>query len=241
MLIVNADDWGRSEIETNAALRCHERGAVTSVSAMVFMKDSDRAARVARDSGLSAGLHLNLTEEFTSTEIPGYLGEAHRRIARFLKCGKHAFLLYHPGLREEFRCVYQAQAEEFQRLYGEAPSHVDGHLHMHHCTNMMIDRLIPKGQRVRRNFSFCPGEKSLMNRTYRRVSDWWLGRRYQMTDFFFSLEWCLKSGTLSRVMELAETASVELMTHPVYSAEQAALTGEMFQRIGLGRQNNSLA
>jgi len=47
MLIVNADDWGRSLAETDAALRCLKRGRITSVSAMVFMQDFKRAARLA--------------------------------------------------------------------------------------------------------------------------------------------------------------------------------------------------
>jgi predicted glycoside hydrolase/deacetylase ChbG (UPF0249 family) len=37
MLIVNADDWGRSVAETDSALRCYQAGRITSVSAMVFM------------------------------------------------------------------------------------------------------------------------------------------------------------------------------------------------------------
>ena len=44
MLIINADDWGRSVAETNAALRCYEEARITSASAMVFMADSERAA-----------------------------------------------------------------------------------------------------------------------------------------------------------------------------------------------------
>jgi chitin disaccharide deacetylase len=234
MLIVNADDWGRSEAETNAALDCCERGTVTSASAMVFMKDCDRAATIARRAGVDVGLHLNLTEEFTSAETPACLREAHGRISRFLRRNKYALLLYHPGLRREFRYVYGAQADEFRRLYGVDPSHVDGHLHMHHCTNMLIGRVIPKGQRVRRNFSFWPGEKSVVNRTYRGLADQWLGRRYRLTDYFFSLESCLKTGTLSHVMNLAKTAIVELMTHPIHPIEHDFLIGEAFEDLMQG-------
>ncbi len=225
MLIVNADDWGRSCRETDAALACCKLGSVTSVSAMVFMKDSERAARIARENGVDVGLHINLTEEFTSGEVPAPLGKAHRRIARFLRRSKYALLLYHPGLRDEFRYVYEAQAGEFRRLFSMDPSHVDGHQHMHHCANMVIDQIIPKGQRVRRNFSFWPGEKGVVNRTYRRLVDKWLGQRYQLTDHFFSLESCLTTGRLSRVMELAKSANVELMTHPVFGVEYEFLTG----------------
>src|SRR5215831_8631232 len=140
MLIVNADDWGRSEAETNATLDCYRHGSVTSVSGMVFMKDSERAADIAKSAGFDVGLHLNLTEPFTSASVPPQIHVAQGRIAAFLTRSKYAFLFYHPGLRREFRVVYDAQAEEFRRLYGREPSHVDGHQHMHHCMNMMVDR-----------------------------------------------------------------------------------------------------
>ena len=59
MLIINADDWGRAVAETDAALRCYRAGRITSVSAMVFMHDSERAATLAKQEDLDAGLHLN--------------------------------------------------------------------------------------------------------------------------------------------------------------------------------------
>ena len=65
MLIINADDFGRSVAETDAALRCYIAGRITSVSAMVFMADSERAAELAKENELDVGLHLNFTERFT--------------------------------------------------------------------------------------------------------------------------------------------------------------------------------
>ncbi len=43
VLIVNADDWGRDRETTDHTLECVVGGAVSSVSAMVFMEDSTRA------------------------------------------------------------------------------------------------------------------------------------------------------------------------------------------------------
>src|SRR5207237_1102009 len=64
VLIVNADDWGRSVAETDSALRCYQAGRITSVSAMVFMGDSMRAAKLAKDHQLDdVELHLNFSEE----------------------------------------------------------------------------------------------------------------------------------------------------------------------------------
>ena len=65
MLIINADVWGRSAVETDAALRCYEAGRITSVSAMVFMANSERAAELAKENQVNTGLHLNYSETFT--------------------------------------------------------------------------------------------------------------------------------------------------------------------------------
>ena len=66
MLIINADDWGLDVATTDAIAACFERGRLTATSAMVFMDDSIRAAQLALDIGIDVGLHLNLTEPFTS-------------------------------------------------------------------------------------------------------------------------------------------------------------------------------
>ncbi len=219
MLIINADDWGRSVPETDVIKKCHDRGGVTSVSAMLFMEDSERAAEMAKSCGLDVGLHLNLTEPFSGKRTPPRLAENHGRIATFLSSSKYAQLLYHPLLRRSFYYVYQSQADEFVRMYGKAPSHVDGHQHMHLSANMMIDAVIPAGAKVRRNFSFGPGEKSWLNRSYRLASDWWVSRRHRVTDYFFALSQALPQGSLARIAALAETSNVELMTHPICPAE----------------------
>ena len=101
MLIINADDWGRSVAETNAALKCFRERRITSVSAMVFMQDSNRAARLTKDYELDdVGLHLNFSEEFTDKSCSETLNETQGRIIRFLKRGKYAQLLYNPFFRK---------------------------------------------------------------------------------------------------------------------------------------------
>jgi predicted glycoside hydrolase/deacetylase ChbG (UPF0249 family) len=79
MLIINADDWGRSPVETDAVLRCYQEGRITSVSAMVFMEDSERAAELARENELDVGLHVAFAELFTGGNYPGKLDQYHGR------------------------------------------------------------------------------------------------------------------------------------------------------------------
>jgi predicted glycoside hydrolase/deacetylase ChbG (UPF0249 family) len=231
MLIINADDWGRSRAETDAALECYRNGRITSVSAMVFMKDSERAAELAKENDLDAGLHLNFAEKFTGSRVPTALREYHDRIVRFLMRNRYSQLLYNPFLRKEFSYSCEAQAEEFTRLFGKAPSHIDGHHHMHLCANLLLSKLIPVGMKMRRNFSFWPGEKSLLNRTYRGLVDRWLARRYRLSDYFFDLTQCIEKTKLDRVAALAKSSNVELMTHPILEPEAKYLMSDEFSEI----------
>jgi chitin disaccharide deacetylase len=229
MLIINADDWGRSAAETDAAIECYREGRITSVSAMVFMEDSERAAELAKDNGLDVGVHLNFTEPFTGKNDASKLRDYHERIVRYLKGNKYAQLVYNPFLRREFAYSYKAQTAEFLRLFGRPPSHIDGHHHMHLCANMLVGKLPPVGVKMRRNFSFWPREKSLVNRSYRAFVDRWLARRYQVADYFFDLTQCIRDEKLDRVAALAKSNNVELMTHPVVQTEAKFLMSEEFQ------------
>lgn len=226
MLVINADDWGRTVSETDKMLACHARGAITSVSAMVFMEDSQRAAQIAKQERVDTGLHINFTEAFTAKETPQWLRDSQKRLSRFLKRNKYALLMYHPFLRKDFRRVFEAQHEEYRRLYGTAPSHMDGHQHMHLCSNMLIDRIIPAGTKVRRSFSSLDGERSAFNRGYRRMVDRALSRAYRMTDYFFDIGQCLEGERLKRVLEIAKRSTVELMTHPYREREFAFLLSD---------------
>ncbi len=227
MLIINADDWGGWRSATDAALVCYEKGRITSVSAMVFMEDSERAAELAREHGIDAGLHINFSQSFSGNAhaIPG-LARAHSRIMRFLRSSKYALLLYHPFLVKQFRNVFETQVGEYVRLYGRLPSHYDGHQHFHLCTNILLGRTLPAGERVRRSFSFSPGEKSAINRVYRRWVDHRLAARHRLTDYFFSLSQQFQWKQMPRVIQLSQSASVELMTHPEWAQEYSFLTGK---------------
>jgi predicted glycoside hydrolase/deacetylase ChbG (UPF0249 family) len=228
LLIVNADDWGGWKTATDAALTCSQEGRITSVSAMVFMDDSERAAELARSHAVDAGLHLNFNQDFTSAACSPVLKDRQSRTRGFLRKGRYAQLIYNPLLKGDFEYCYRAQLDEFQRLYGAPPSHFDGHQHMHLCANMLAGGYIPAGAKIRRNFSFDSSDKSFLNRWYRRWVDGRLSRRYLMTDYFFSLAQGIQWDRMSRISKLAKTEAVELMTHPEKAPEFAWLMGEDF-------------
>lgn len=223
-LIMNADDWGRDSNTTDLTLDCVLRGGVTSVSAMVFMEDSERAATISREQSIDAGLHLNLTTPFSAGNCPSRLKEYQEVIARYLLRHRLAQVMFHPGLTSAFRYVATAQLDEFNRLYGRPPFRLDGHHHMHLCANVLFQKLLPAKTMVRRNFSFESGEKSLWNRLYRRLVDRMLARRHRITDYFFSLPPLEPQSRVERIVSLSRDYVVEVETHPVSLNEYRFLT-----------------
>ena len=229
-LIVNADDWGRDVETTGRILECFKCGTLSSTSGMVFMEDSERAAGIALQHGIDVGLHLNFTTPFSASAIPEKLLGAQLRLKRFLRGSRLAQVFYHPGLVQTFRYVVDAQIAEFRRLYGAAPNRVDGHHHMHLCANVLLGGLLPTGAIVRRNFSFAPGEKSGINRIYRKWQDRIIERNHPVARYFFSIEPLERPDRLTRILDLAKNSLVELETHPANLQEFQFLTGGEFNR-----------
>jgi len=225
-LIINADDWGRDRDNTDRTFQCVSRGTVNAVSAMVFMEDSERAASIATANGVDAGLHLNFTTAFSAKDVPSKLQAHQGALGKFLLGNRFAQVLYHPGLANSFEYVVSSQLDEFYRTYGEAPKRLDGHHHMHLCSNVLFGRLLPSGTLVRRSFTFQSGEKAWLNRFYRRLVDRTLARRHRMTDCFFSLIPLDPRERLKRIFQFADTLAIEVETHPVNIEEFRFLMGD---------------
>jgi hypothetical protein len=224
LLIVNADDWGRDSDTTKKIFECRRAGTISSVSAMVFMADSEAAAAMARETGIDAGLHLNFTLAFSSSACPAKLQERQGALSVYLSRHSLAQVVFHPGLARSFEYVVNAQLDEYTRLYGAPPRRIDGHHHMHLCANVQFSRLLPAGTLIRRNFSFRRGEKSLINRLYRQTLDRRLAKRHQIVDFLFLLAPLEPRTRLENIRLLARDFVVEVETHPVNADEYSFLT-----------------
>jgi predicted glycoside hydrolase/deacetylase ChbG (UPF0249 family) len=225
-LIVNADDWGRDRKTTDRTLDCIRAATVSGVSAMVFMDDSERAAEIAREHGVDAGLHLNFTEPFSEKLCPGQLADRHNQVRGYLRRDPRARVFFNFGLRRSFAYLVAAQLDEYRRLYGQDPKRLDGHHHQHLCANVVYADLLPAGTLVRRNFSFVAGEKSWANRLYRKAIDRRLARNHDLVDFLFSITPLEPVSRLQRIFSIARHSLVELETHPAAPEEHRFLTSE---------------
>jgi predicted glycoside hydrolase/deacetylase ChbG (UPF0249 family) len=111
-LIFNADDFGASGGVNRGILKCHTRGVVTSTSLMVTGRAVREAVAMSRDHpALAIGLHWDVWGEderwFDVEDLRAVRDEFHR------------------------------QLEEFYRLMGRMPTHVDSHRHAHRKKHLM--------------------------------------------------------------------------------------------------------
>jgi predicted glycoside hydrolase/deacetylase ChbG (UPF0249 family) len=219
LLIVNADDWGIDEPTTDAIARCVAAGRVSSVTAMVWMADEERAAAIARERGIPTGLHLNLIEPYTGADVPPEARERQARIARWL--GRSRWRRWLPALhrRRDIRRSVEDQLDRFRELYGADPTHIDGHQHFH--LNPAVLPALPEGMAVRSSFTFLPDEKPWPNRAARALTNRAIARRHRTTDWFFSIR-----RLNQEKLALARHETVEVMCHPGWHDEYELLTSD---------------
>jgi chitin disaccharide deacetylase len=114
ILIVNADDFGRSPGVNRGVIRCHEDGIVTSASLMVRWPSAEEAAAYARRTSLGVGLHLDL-------------GEWEYRDGAWVAC----YEVLSEESAEAVALELEGQLEAFERMVGRPPDHLDSHQHVH--------------------------------------------------------------------------------------------------------------
>jgi predicted glycoside hydrolase/deacetylase ChbG (UPF0249 family) len=238
MLIITADDLGRDRAASDACIDCFRRKRITSASLMVFMRDSERAAGLAITEGLETGLHLNLVSPYDAPGVAESVRKSQASAVRFFRRGPWTQVVYNPFIINDIAASFLSQLEEYRRLFGTEPAHFNGHKHFHLSPHIVLGGLLPPGAAVRRSFTFNAGEKGVINRCFRRLVDTRLLKGHVSTDAFFSLQPIDDLPRLARIVDLARTASVELMVHPWRPDEFAFLKEDRFQALialaGLG-------
>jgi predicted glycoside hydrolase/deacetylase ChbG (UPF0249 family) len=229
LLIVNADDLGLATADTDAIMDCFRSGAISSSTALVWMRDSDRAADLARSEGIPTGLHLNLIEPYTAPDVPDRVAATQRRVIERLRASGVGPQLYHPGWAQDFgRCIGD-QLSRFHELYGRAPTHIDGHRHMHLVLNALLSRSLGPVRRCRRPVNRTPVESAGHKRLARRGLSLLVRLRFTTTDVCFSvrsLHPALGGSGLDAELMRAGRGSVELFVHPGYRDELPLLRSE---------------
>lgn len=230
-MIITADDFGKIPHATDSILKCFFKNRITSSSAMVFMEDSERASSLALQNSLEVGLHLNFTETFTADKTSSEIRYHQNKVISFLKLNRFAQIIYNPLLKESFRLLFRSQYEEFVKLYKKTPDFINGHHHMHLCTNVLAGSLIQRGTRIRGTFTFGPGEKDPFNRLYRRILKMWITKRFITTDSFYSIEPVTDIERLHNIFKKAERENIEIEVHPENAEEMEFLLSDKYKNL----------
>jgi len=137
LLIVNADDLGRSEGVNRGIFEAHERGVVTSATMMVSFPAARRAgAELAHHPDLGVGLHVTLSGAAPTLPV--------REVPSLVDAG--GLLPRKPDAMgeidpAELRAEVRHQLELFRRMTGRMPTHLDSHHHSHRLP-VVLDALL---------------------------------------------------------------------------------------------------
>jgi chitin disaccharide deacetylase len=189
-LIVNADDFGQSAGVNRGIIEAHERGIVTSASLMVRWPAARKAAACARNyASLSLGLHFDFGE--------------------WICCNGSWSKLYEVVPEEDVRAVKDEawkQLDEFRRLIGRNPTHLDSHQHIHRR-----DALI-------RVFLDMAGELNVPLRSYAPNIRYY-GGFYGQDDTGASLPEFIQVDALMKTLERLPAGCTEIGCHPGYAGD----------------------
>lgn len=114
-LIVNADDFGRTQGVNRGVVHAYEQGIVTSATLMVRWPAAGEAGAYACDHpALSVGLHLDLAEW------------------EYVEGGwRPTYEVVDAESEDAVAAEVERQLERFGELVGRPPTHLDSHQHVH--------------------------------------------------------------------------------------------------------------
>lgn len=207
LLIVNADDLGRSDGVNRGIFEAHERGLVTSATLMVGCPAAEAAAAaLARHPRLGVGLHVTLTgaaPTLPAREVPSLVDE-------------HGLLPRKPEAMGavdavELLAEVRNQLALFRRLTGRMPTHLDSHHHSHRLP-VVLDALLAAAR-----------EHGLpVRRASEEVAVRAAAEGVRTTDFFLESFFgeTATLGVLLEVLRGLPAGVTELMCHPGYVDEE---------------------
>ena len=142
ILIVNADDYGRTPNVSRGIRDAHLHGLVTSTTAMMNMPNVDADLQAAREHcpGLGLGVHLTLTAG--APVLPA--AQVNTLVApdgRFLSLSQLLSRIDEIDLTQ-IRAEWHAQIERFHAFAGRPPDHLDSHHHTSYLTPAIFETML---------------------------------------------------------------------------------------------------
>ncbi|WIV12075.1 ChbG/HpnK family deacetylase [Proteiniborus sp. MB09-C3] len=230
-LIVNADDFGISEIINKAIAQAFEENLASSATIMTNMPGFENACELINEYNLNGkiGIHLNLVDGYPLTERMTQCHKFCDDNGMFNGERKTIFYLN----REERGAVYEEFQAQIDKLMsrGVIPTHIDSHHHYHTEWAIFREtiRIAHKNEissvRLTRNCgNGIKGLKKLYKIIYNSVL-----RANRLSDIRYF-------GSAEDVMTISkpELYSIEIMVHPAFDKDGNLLdlsTGEKLQSL----------
>ena len=209
-LIVNADDYGLTAGVSRGILDAHHRGIVTSTTLLVNRPVDPALIEALKASGLGVGLHMNLTlgpPVAPATRVASLLdGEG-----RFVRDARQAAKRARP---DEARIELGMQIDEFRKIMGRFPTHLDSHHHVgRHAP--ILDLVLDFARAIRVPVRTQDAEvRALARQRALKTPDHFMGE--SGPDAYWSSE-----QVLTHLRELPG-GTTEFMTHPGYYDDDLA-------------------
>lgn len=127
-LIINSDDFGMTEGNTLGTLFCHTDGSLTSTTTMMNMPFAAFALEEAKKHpDLGIGIHFVLTAGQPLLKDLKSLVDENGNFYKWSTYSSGSHVVDQEELYQEWK----AQMELFIKLYGQKPTHIDSHHHVH--------------------------------------------------------------------------------------------------------------
>ena len=238
MLIVNADDFGKSVEVNKAILECFNKGYINRTTIMVNMPYAEDAAMIAKEYGLmdKVGLHINLTEGSPLTDgikhNSDFCDVTGKFTAAFYRSKKKRLHMDAESV-SDIQDEIKAQIDKYHEL-GFSLNHIDSHHHVH--TNFPVYKAL---KALSEEYSFSSVRLSrnlykggsLLNRIYKkiynnkikRICDYttdYFGSFKDVVDYFATQSDAeVVDSATAKVGEFCMEHDLEIMVHPMYSQD----------------------
>lgn len=208
MVIINADDFGRSNSINKAVKECFMNGIISQATIMANMPAYDEAVEISKKYNFynKIGLHITLDEgEPLSNKIknnPHFCKDGF-----FIKNCIHGIMKIHIN-KYDRECIEEEVEAQMKKYVdsGFPLMHIDSHHHIH--INISVMRVV---KRVAKKYGFRSVRISPL-----RPSDSFLKRLYKLAlnKYIQSSFITTKKFEVSRDTTFSKSDSVEIMTHP---------------------------
>lgn len=229
MLIINADDFGRSANINRAILEGFRLGLCSSATIMPNMPGFEEACQMARDHGLldHIGVHLTLVEGHPLTDRIKKLSKFCDGEGRLRVSTSKSLLLLERSEKEALAAEIRAQIDRCHE-FGLPVTHLDSHHHLHNLWGV-LEVVLPVARaegvpylRIARN---CGPSIGLATACYKGAVNYKITRAcLRRTKYFGGVaDYKFLRGKIG-----AERArrSFEIMVHPRFGTEGVLIDGK---------------